>query len=77
LDTGEITARLKVYVTFRERQHWLEALCIQVKVIDLMTTSREAHDYSTMNCRREAVGGWMSIDDVNSHFTELSVKPSL
>jgi hypothetical protein len=62
------TACLKVYVTFHGCQDGLKALRIQVKVVNLMTMSREALDYATMNCRGEAVGTWMGIYDVNPHF---------
>jgi hypothetical protein len=42
-----------------------------------MTTSGEVRDYSTMNRSGEAVGGSMGIDDVNSHFPKLTLKPTL
>ena len=56
-----------MYLTFRER-YGLEVLCIEAEIVDLMTTCCKALDDVTVYCRSEAIGRWMGVDDVNTHF---------
>jgi hypothetical protein len=55
LDSGEIGALFVMHFAFVERQHGLEALGVEVEVIDLMTTCDETIDDLAMNRRGEAI----------------------
>ena len=53
------------YIAFHECQCGLELLCVEVEIVDPMTTCCEALDNVSMNCRSKAADGWMGVDDVN------------